>query len=90
MITIVFDAPGATTAQYDEACRLANVSQSNIPDGLVFHFASTTETGLLVTRRGLLDAAYQQNVALAEWDRATGRYFQFADESAGSVHNSKP
>lgn len=50
----------------------------------------TAETGLLATRRGLLDAAFQQNVALAEWDRATGRYFQFTDENAASVHNSKP
>ena len=36
---------------------------------------------LLATRRGLLDTAFQQNVALAEWDRATGRYFQFTDEN---------
>ncbi len=39
----------------------------------------TAETSLLATRRGLLDSAYAQNVALAEWDRATGRYFQFAE-----------
>ena len=41
----------------------------------------TAETGLLATRRGLLDATYAQNVARAEWDRATGRYFQFANAS---------
>ncbi len=48
MITLVFDAPGVTAAQYDEACRLANCSQSNVPDGLIFHSASPTETGFLV------------------------------------------
>ncbi|MBA3962221.1 MAG: TolC family protein [Chthoniobacterales bacterium] len=42
----------------------------------------TAETELLATRRGLLDTAYQQNVALAEWDRATGRYFQFTEDSS--------
>ncbi len=48
MITLVFDAPGVTAAQYEEACRLANCSQSNVPDGLIFHSASPTETGWLV------------------------------------------
>ncbi len=48
MITLVFDAPGVTASQYDEACRLADCSQSNVPDGLIFHSASPTETGFLV------------------------------------------
>ena len=48
MITLVFDAPGVTAAQYDEACRLVNVSQSNVPDGLIFHSATPTDTGWLV------------------------------------------
>ncbi len=49
----------------------------------------TAETGLLATRSGILTAAYQQQLALAEWDRATGRYFQFADESVPNVHSSE-
>jgi len=48
MITLVFDAPGVTAAQYEEACRLANCSQSNVPDGLIFHSASPTDSGWLV------------------------------------------
>ena len=48
MITLVFDTPGVTAAQYEEACRLANCSQSNVPDGLIFHSASPTDTGWLV------------------------------------------
>ncbi len=30
----------------------------------------------------LLSALYQQQLARAEWDRATGRYFQFSDDTA--------
>ncbi len=40
----------------------------------------TAQSGLLEARRGLLEVAYQQNVALAEWDRASGRYFQFSQD----------
>src|SRR5438874_4789294 len=43
-----------------------------------------TENALLTTRSGLLDAVYQHNLAVAEWDRATGRYFQFSDDTASS------
>jgi hypothetical protein len=34
----------------------------------------------LKTQTGLLEASFQQSVALAEWDRATGRYFQFSED----------
>lgn len=46
----------------------------------------TAESDLLVTRRGILTAVYEQNVALAELDRATGRYFQFSDNTTAKVH----
>ena len=39
-----------------------------------------SQNGLLETRSGLLEVAYQRSVAMAEWDRATGRYFQFSDD----------
>lgn len=48
MITIVFKLKGATTLQYEEACRLAEVSASNPPDGMVFHCAQETDYGMLV------------------------------------------
>jgi hypothetical protein len=48
MITVMFEFAGVSASQYDEACRLANASQSNLPDGLVFHSASPTPTGFLV------------------------------------------
>ena len=47
-----------------------------------------SENAFLKTRSGLLDAVYQHNLAVAEWDRATGRYFQFSDETAASPGNA--
>jgi outer membrane protein TolC len=46
----------------------------------------TAESSFLETKGALLSAAYQQNVARAEWDRATGRYFQFSNDTAKKVH----
>jgi len=44
------------------------------------------ENSLLAAREGLLSAAYQTNVTRAEWDRVTGRYFQFSDDTTANVH----
>lgn len=46
----------------------------------------TAEASFLKTKAGLLSVAYQQNVARAELDRVTGRYFQFSDDSAAKPH----
>lgn len=43
------------------------------------------ENSLLDVQSGLLGLAYRQNVALAEWDRALGRYLEFSDESTRNV-----
>jgi outer membrane protein TolC len=50
----------------------------------------TAETDLLATRGGILKAAYLQEMTRAEWDRATGRYFQFSDDATPTVHSSQP
>jgi outer membrane protein TolC len=42
------------------------------------------EGSFLETKSALLSAAFQHNVARAEWDRATGRYFQFSEDTAGN------
>ena len=47
-----------------------------------FHLA---ENGLTKIQTALLGLAYQQNLALAEWDRVTGRYFQFSDGASQNV-----
>jgi outer membrane protein TolC len=44
------------------------------------------ENSLLETKSALAALSFQQKVALAEWDRATGRYLQFSDDSAQNVH----
>ena len=44
------------------------------------------ENSLLETKSALVSLAFQQKVALAEWDRATGRYLQFSDDSTRNVH----
>lgn len=55
------------------------VSQ-NLANGLASQLDyRVSQNGLLQTRSGLLEAAYQRSLAMAEWDRATGRYFQFSD-----------
>jgi outer membrane protein TolC len=63
----------------------ARVVQQNLASGLAspleYRFS---QNAFLTNRSGLLDAIYQHNVAIAEWDRATGRYFQFSDDTAAS------
>jgi outer membrane protein TolC len=66
----------------------AEESTQTVEQNLVGGLASqleyrVTQNGYLETRSGLLSAAYFYNVALAEWDRATGRYFQFSESGVG-------
>jgi outer membrane protein TolC len=66
----------SATAAAEESAR---VVQENVASGLVSSLEyRITQSGLLETKSGLLDATYQNNLARAEWDRATGRYFQFS------------
>src|SRR6266513_1622087 len=66
----------SATAAAEES---AQTVKENVASGLVSQFEyRVTQNGFLTTKSGLLDAIYQRNVALAEWDRATGRYFQFS------------
>jgi outer membrane protein TolC len=63
----------------------ARVIQQNVASGLASPLEyRVTQNEFLQSRSGLLDAVYQHNVAVAEWDRATGRYFQFSYASPGS------
>ena len=70
----------AATAAAEESAR---VIQENVASGLVSSFEyRITQNGFLETKSGLLEATYQHNLARAEWDRATGRYFQFSYDTA--------
>ncbi len=63
----------------------AQTVRENVASGLVSPLEyRITQNAFLKTKSGLLDALYQHNLALAEWDRATGRYFQFSDEPQSS------
>jgi len=61
--------------------------QENLVQGLSSQLEfRTAETSFLQSKSAALTAAYEQNVALAEWDRATGRYFQFSGDTPGKSH----
>ena len=63
----------------------ARTVRENVASGLASPLEyRVTENAFLKTRSGLLDAIYQHNLAIAEWDRATGRYFQFSDDNTKS------
>jgi outer membrane protein TolC len=67
---------GASNAE-----QAASAVQQNLGSGLASQLEyRVAETSFLKTQSGLLEASYLQNVALADWDRATGRYFQFAED----------
>jgi outer membrane protein TolC len=65
----------------------ARAVQENLASGLASPLEyRVTQNFFLETKSGLLEAIYQHNLAVAEWDRATGRYFQFSDDTAQNVH----
>ena len=65
----------------DTAEQTASAVQQNLGSGLASQLEyRLAEGSYLKTQTGLLEASYLHNVALAEWDRATGRYFQFAED----------
>ena len=73
-------ASAATAAQES-----ARAVQENIDSGLASPLEyRVTQNAFLETKSGLLEAIYQLNLAVAEWDRATGRYFQFSDDNTKS------
>jgi outer membrane protein TolC len=65
----------------------ARAVQQNVASGLASQLEyRVTQNGLLETKSGLLDAMYQHNLAVAEWDRVAGRYFQFSEDTTENVH----
>jgi outer membrane protein TolC len=64
-----------------------SVIQRTLAEGLSSQLEfRNAESSFIETKNALLTAAYQQNLARAEWDRATGRYFQFSGETGGKLH----
>jgi len=63
----------------------AQTVRENVATGLASSFEyRVTENAFLKTRSDLLEAIYQHNIAIAEWDRASGRYFQFSEDNTKS------
>jgi outer membrane protein TolC len=63
----------------------ANAVRENVATGLASPLEyRVSQNAFLSTRSGLLEAIYQHNVAIAEWDRASGRYFQFSGDNTKS------
>lgn len=61
----------------------ARVIQQNVASGLASPLEyRITQNEYLQSKSGLLEAIYQHNLAVAEWERATGRYFQYSYSSA--------
>jgi outer membrane protein len=72
----------SATAAAEESARAV---QENLASGLASPLEyRVTQNFFLETKSGLLEAIYQHNLAVAEWDRATGRYFQFSDNTTKS------
>ncbi|PYJ66978.1 MAG: hypothetical protein DME76_16020 [Verrucomicrobia bacterium] len=72
----------AASAAAEQSARAVG---ENVASGLASPLEyRVTQNAFLKTRSGLLDAVYQHNLAIAEWDRATGRYFQFSNDSGTS------
>ena len=60
---------------------------SNLSEGLSSQLEyRTAENTFLQTKAGLLAVAFDQNMALAEFDRVTGRYFQFSEDTSAKGH----
>jgi outer membrane protein TolC len=63
----------------DAAAQNSITVEQNLGKGIVSQLDyRQVENASLEVQSGLLSLAYQQQVALAEWDRATGRYFRFS------------
>ncbi|MGI8820010.1 MAG: TolC family protein [Chthoniobacterales bacterium] len=68
------------------AAETVTAVQQNLGQGLSSQLEyRTAESSLLQARAGSLKAAFDQQIALAELDRVTGRYFQFSDNTTRNV-----
>jgi outer membrane protein TolC len=79
------DAIAMKQAQLSAATSAAELTAATVQENLAGGVTSQLEYRLaenasLKVKTALLDLAYQQSLALAEWDRVTGHYFQFSED----------
>jgi outer membrane protein TolC len=84
------DGIAAKQADLIKATAAAELTTTAVRENLAGGVASQlefrmAENASLEIKTALLDLAYQEHVALAEWDRATGKYFQFSNERLENV-----
>ncbi len=72
----------ASSAAEQNAATLQKNLEGGIASQLEFRLA---QNDLLEVKTALLTLAYQRSLDLAEWDRATGRYLRFADDTLPKV-----
>jgi len=61
--------------------------QNNLTEGLSSQLEyRTAESSFLETKASVLGITFEQHLALAEYDRVTGRYFQFSSDTSGKLH----
>ena len=73
---------GASAAAQENSTTVQQNLAGGVTSQLEYRLA---ENDSLDVKSGLLSVAYKQHVDLAEWDRATGKYLQFVDESAQTM-----
>jgi len=66
----------------ENATTLEQNVKAGVASQLEFRLA---QKDLLDVKTGLLSVAYKQHIDLAEWDRTTGKYLRFLDETTRSV-----
>ena len=83
----------ALQARHEALTKAASVAeravadvQNSLAEGLSSQLEyRSAESSFLESTAGVLTVAFEQQLALAEWDRATGRYLRFSDRTSGNV-----
>lgn len=90
-LTRIQNSLRALQARHDALTKASSVAQlavTDVQNSLAEGLSSqleyrTAESSFLESTAGVLTVAFEQQIALAEWDRATGRYLQFSNEPSG-------
>ncbi|MBA2270601.1 MAG: TolC family protein [Chthoniobacterales bacterium] len=90
-LTRIQNSLRALQARHDALTKASSVAQlavTDVQNSLAEGLSSqleyrTAESSFLESTAGVLTVAFEQQIALAEWDRATGRYLQFFNEPSG-------
>ena len=89
------DAIQKNYSSISQAISSSQQSVLTVTQNLSTGLASQLETRLaenasLEVKTALLNLTYQQNLALAELDRVTGRYFQYSDDPSSKPPETRP